>query len=42
VRATLLISGLRGLCQDRLVTHDVTRTDAAAHHLIEGSVTGPG
>ncbi|MGW5277766.1 TetR/AcrR family transcriptional regulator [Streptomyces sp. NPDC004044] len=32
--ATLLVSGLRGLCQDRLVTHDVARTDAAARRLI--------
>ncbi|WP_329368919.1 TetR family transcriptional regulator [Streptomyces sp. NBC_01483] len=37
-RATLLVSGLRGLCQDRLVTHDIARTDAAAHLLIEGAV----
>ncbi|MFF7651060.1 TetR/AcrR family transcriptional regulator [Streptomyces sp. NPDC007983] len=37
-RATLLVSGLRGLCQDRLVTQDVARTDAAAHRLIEGAV----
>ncbi|WP_063795851.1 TetR family transcriptional regulator [Peterkaempfera griseoplana] len=34
-RATLLVSGLRGLCQDRLVTHDVARTDAAARRLID-------
>jgi AcrR family transcriptional regulator len=42
VKATLLLSGLRGLCQDRLVTHDVARTDAAAHHLIEGTVAAAG
>ncbi|GGI99469.1 TetR family transcriptional regulator [Streptomyces brasiliensis] len=37
-RATLIVSGLRGLCQDRLVTHDVARTDAAARRLIEDAV----
>ncbi|WP_309500353.1 TetR family transcriptional regulator [Streptomyces shenzhenensis] len=36
--ATLLVSGLRGLCQDRLVTHDVARTDAAARRLIGDAV----
>ena len=36
--ATLLVSGLRGLCQDRLVTHDAARTDAAAHRLIRDAV----
>ncbi|MFF3873727.1 TetR/AcrR family transcriptional regulator [Streptomyces sp. NPDC001978] len=36
--ATLLVSGLRGLCQDRLVTHDASRTDAAARRLIEDAV----
>ncbi|MET8636680.1 TetR/AcrR family transcriptional regulator [Streptomyces sp. NPDC004096] len=36
--ATLLASGLRGLCQDRLVTHDVARTDAAARRLAESAV----
>ncbi|WP_377268823.1 TetR/AcrR family transcriptional regulator [Peterkaempfera sp. SMS 1(5)a] len=41
-RATLVVSGLRGLCQDRLVTHDVARTDAAAHRLIEYAVAEPG
>lgn len=35
LRATLLVSGLRGLCQDRLVTGDTDRTDAAAHRLID-------
>ncbi|MGW1625106.1 TetR/AcrR family transcriptional regulator [Streptomyces sp. NPDC002172] len=37
--ATLIASGLRGLCQDRLVTHDVARTDAAARRLIRDAVT---
>ncbi|MFI8484001.1 TetR/AcrR family transcriptional regulator [Streptomyces rubrogriseus] len=40
--ATLLVSGLRGLCQDRLVTHDVARTDAAARRLIDGATVAPG
>lgn len=40
--ATLLVSGLRGLCQDRLVTHDAARTDAAAHRLIKDAVTAAG
>jgi AcrR family transcriptional regulator len=40
--ATLLVSGLRGLCQDRLVTHDVPRTDAAARRLIKDAVAAPG
>ncbi|MFF1839193.1 TetR/AcrR family transcriptional regulator [Streptomyces sp. NPDC058231] len=39
-RATLLVSGLRGLCQDRLVTKDVARTDAAARRIIEGVAGG--
>jgi hypothetical protein len=29
-RATLVVSGLRGLCQDLLVTDDGERVDAAA------------
>ncbi|MGY0489733.1 TetR family transcriptional regulator [Streptomyces sp. WG-D5] len=37
-RATLLVSGLRGLCQDRLVTGDAARTDAAAHRLVDAAV----
>ena len=41
-RATLLVSGLRGLCQDRLVTGDAARTDAAAHLLIDAAVHGMG
>lgn len=40
--ATLLVSGLRGLCQDRLVTHDAARTDAAARRLIDDAVTAAG
>lgn len=36
--ATLFASGLRGLCQDRLVTHDIARTDAAARRLIKVAV----
>ncbi|MEV1020985.1 TetR family transcriptional regulator [Streptomyces sp. NPDC050264] len=39
-RATLLVSGLRGLCQDRLVTGDADRTDAAARHLIDAAALG--
>lgn len=33
--ATLLISGLRGIIQDRLITGDVERTDRAARLLID-------
>jgi AcrR family transcriptional regulator len=33
-RATLLVSALRGLCQDRLVTRDTARVDAAARRII--------
>ncbi|MDQ0815181.1 AcrR family transcriptional regulator [Streptomyces sp. B3I7] len=40
--ATLLVSGLRGLCQDRLVTHDVARTDAAADRLIDAATAAFG
>jgi AcrR family transcriptional regulator len=39
-RATLVVSGLRGLCQDRLVTEDRSRVDAAAELLIVAAVTG--
>ncbi|WP_406267338.1 TetR/AcrR family transcriptional regulator [Nocardia sp. NBC_00881] len=35
VIATLLISGLRGILQDRLITGDVERTDRAARRLID-------
>ncbi|MER5394422.1 TetR family transcriptional regulator [Saccharopolyspora sp. NPDC002686] len=40
-RASLLISGLRGLCQDQLVTGNTTRTDAAALALIDSATTPP-
>lgn len=40
-RASLLISGLRGLCQDRLVTGDTDRTDAAAEALIDSATALP-
>ncbi|MEU7142303.1 TetR/AcrR family transcriptional regulator [Nocardia sp. NPDC046473] len=33
--ATLLVSGLRGILQDRLITGDVDRTDRAARLLID-------
>ncbi len=38
VVATLLVSGLRGILQDRLITGDVERTDRAARRLIEQTV----
>ncbi|MGK8502132.1 TetR/AcrR family transcriptional regulator [Nocardia asiatica] len=38
VIATLLVSGLRGILQDRLITGDVERTDRAARRLIEQTV----
>ncbi|WP_069164790.1 TetR/AcrR family transcriptional regulator [Nocardia altamirensis] len=38
VVATLLVSGLRGILQDRLVTGEVDRTDRAARRLIEQNV----
>jgi AcrR family transcriptional regulator len=37
-RATLVVSGLRGLCQDALVTKDRARVDAAAELLIAAAV----
>ncbi|WP_229477345.1 TetR/AcrR family transcriptional regulator [Mycolicibacterium mageritense] len=37
-RATLVVSGLRGLCQDVLVTRDRARVDAAAELLIDAVV----
>ncbi len=40
-RATLLVSGLRGLALDHYLTRDRTRTDAAAHSLITYA-TSPG
>ncbi|WP_227997371.1 TetR/AcrR family transcriptional regulator [Nocardia australiensis] len=36
--ATLLISGLRGIILDRLITGDIDRTDRAANRLIEQAV----
>ncbi|MFE3446844.1 TetR/AcrR family transcriptional regulator [Nocardia sp. NPDC059180] len=38
VVATILISGLRGILQDRLITSDVDRTDRAARRLIDQTV----
>jgi AcrR family transcriptional regulator len=38
VRATLIVSGLRGLCQDVLVTGERSRVDAAAELLIMTAV----
>ncbi|NKY27315.1 TetR/AcrR family transcriptional regulator [Nocardia gamkensis] len=38
VVATLLVSGLRGILQDRMITGDVERTDRAARRLIEQTV----
>jgi hypothetical protein len=38
-RATLIVSGLRGLCQDLLVTGDRARVDAAARFMISAAVT---
>ncbi|ONM49531.1 TetR/AcrR family transcriptional regulator [Nocardia donostiensis] len=38
VVATLLISGLRGILQDQLITGDTQRTDRAARRLIDQTV----
>jgi hypothetical protein len=38
-RATLVVSGLRGLCQDLLVTDDRERVDAAAERLIDAATS---
>ncbi|UAK33621.1 TetR/AcrR family transcriptional regulator [Nocardia asteroides] len=38
VVATLLVSGLRGILQDQLITGEVERTDRAARRLIEQTV----
>jgi AcrR family transcriptional regulator len=38
-RATLVVSGLRGLCQDALVTKERARVDAAAELLIAAAVS---
>nr|WP_271209366.1 TetR/AcrR family transcriptional regulator [Rhodococcus wratislaviensis]GLK33886.1 TetR family transcriptional regulator [Rhodococcus wratislaviensis] len=40
-RASLLISGLRGLCLDRLVTGDIPRIEAAARALIDSATALP-
>lgn len=40
-RASLLISGLRGLCLDRIVTGDVPRIEAAAGALIDSATALP-
>jgi AcrR family transcriptional regulator len=37
--ATVLVSGLRGILLDRLITGDVERTDAAAHWLVDAVLT---
>lgn len=37
-RATLVVSGLRGLCQDLLVTGQTSRVDAAAEHVIAAAI----
>lgn len=38
VRATLVVSALRGLCQDGLVTGDRARVDAAAERVIAAAI----
>jgi AcrR family transcriptional regulator len=38
-RATLVVSGLRGLCQDLLVTDDRERVGAAAERLIDATTS---
>lgn len=38
VRASLVVSGLRGLCQDGLVTGDRARVDAAADRVIAAAI----
>jgi AcrR family transcriptional regulator len=38
VRATLIVSGLRGLCQDVLVTGQRSRVDAAAELLVDAVI----
>lgn len=40
-RATLVVSGLRGLCQDALVTGQRARIDAAADLVIAAAVAAP-
>jgi hypothetical protein len=39
VRATLVVSGLRGLCQDALVTAERARVDAEL--VIAAAIAGP-
>lgn len=38
VVATVLVSGLRGILQDRLITGDIERTDRAARRLIDHTI----
>ncbi|WP_067838015.1 TetR/AcrR family transcriptional regulator [Nocardia lijiangensis] len=38
VVATLLVSGLRGILQDRIISGDASRTDKAARRLIDSTV----
>ncbi|MEU0840276.1 hypothetical protein ABZ370_12520 [Streptomyces sp. NPDC005962] len=38
-RATLVVSGLRGLCQDLLVTDDGERVEAAATRLLDAAAS---
>jgi len=40
-RASLLVSALRGLCQDRLVTGETERVDAAAQQVIDTATAPP-
>lgn len=40
-RSSLLVSGLRGLCQDRILTGEAKRTDTAARELIETATALP-
>lgn len=40
-RASLLVSALRGLCQDRLVTGETERVDAAARMVIASATAPP-
>lgn len=39
MRATLVVSGLRGLCQDLLISGDRARVDAAAQLMVKAAVT---
>jgi AcrR family transcriptional regulator len=41
VRATLVVSGLRGLCQDALVTAERARVDAAAELVVAAAIAAP-